>query len=139
MKESIKKIQFTTKVSTQCINFQDPPYFNIFFTVISSGFDEREEFELKFENINVFTALCTIPKDDEYKEEIICQISIIEYGIPHGLTLFKEPPDIKGVEIIDWKKAAEQLLFVNCYIDYTYHFNHIEKYSIDENETIYIF
>ena len=61
-------------------------------------------------------------------------MSIVEYGIPHGLTLLDEPPTIPDVEILHWERTAEYGLFAKCYNDYTYQFAKITKYFISKKD-----
>ena len=135
--QSKKTLKFYSSAITQCMKYdEENPHLDIKFKIESSGFDEPQEFELKFKNINFFTALCTIPKDKEYSYIMImiCQINIVEYGIPHDLELFEEPPIIEGVDIINWELAQRYKALSNCYLDYAYKFNQINNYTYDVND-----
>lgn len=57
------------------------------------------------------TALYTILTDDDnIFWKINCEVSIVEYGIPHNLYLEEEAPNIEGVEILFWSFLAKQIL-----------------------------
>lgn len=119
--------------STQCFTKQ---VMKIFFKCITSGFDQPQTFELKFKNINLFKASCTILSDDEdspSSQRIICEMSLVEYGIPHGLSLYDEPPTIPDVEIKYWERISK-ILFASCYNDYTYQFTKIANYFISKKD-----
>lgn len=131
--ESNKKINFLNTVSIQCINFDDPsPHMNIFLSVESSGFNEPQQFVHGFKGLNFLTTLCTIRKDDDvFSKQILCNVSIVEYGISR-INFLDEEPKIEGVELYNWDRVPKVNLG-SCYMPYTYHINHINYYSIKKN------
>lgn len=79
--------------ATQCFNNQENPIMKIFFKCITSGFDQPQTFELKFKDFNFFKASCKVLSDDDNPQttqRIVCEMSIVEYGIPHSLSLLEE-------------------------------------------------
>lgn len=126
---------YSDPAATQCFNNQENPYMKIYFKCKTSGFEQPQTFELKFKNINLFMASCTILTDDDQRlDRIICEMNITEYGIPHGLTLLDEPPTIPDVEIKHWERTAQYGLFAQCYKDETYQFADITNYFISQKD-----
>ena len=135
MVEKNKTIEFSSTVYTQCFNYKVEPYLKISFNCDISGFDEPVEYELKFKNFNLFTSQCVILKDDDISsEKSYCIISLVEYGLPFGLKLPDEPPNITDVQIKNWEYAANAILFTICHKDYAYQLYNITDYYVYRNE-----
>ena len=123
--------------ATQCFNNQENPIMKIFFKCITSGFDQPQTFELKFKDFNFFKASCKVLSDDDNpqtSQRIVCEMSIVEYGIPHSLSLLEEPPTIPDVEIKHWERVSQNGLYARCYNDYTYRFDKITNYFISKKD-----
>ena len=117
MIEKNKTIEFSSTVYTQCFNnYKVDPYLKIIFQCDTSGFDEPVEYELKFKNFNLFTGKCVILKDDDVtSQKSYCNVSLVEYGLPFGLKLPDEPPNITDVQIKNWKYATKAFLLTICH------------------------